>query len=137
LHSRVPQACSTGLLLRGSRAVLFQANYSASGAVGSKRRPEVQRQYLCIWLNEWCELLAYRRLDTGEERAFCRLWSASRAFYLLYRIGIVAVGHVSTCMTHWVPEASTAPLWQLEFRGFGAVRRPSRPTGARNQHNYF
>jgi len=63
-------------------------------------------------------LLAYRRLDTGEERAFCRLWSASRAFYLLYRIEIVAVGHVSACMTHWVPEASTAPLWQLEFRGF-------------------
>jgi len=47
-----------------------------------------------------------RRLDTGEERAFCRLWSASRAFYLLYRIEIVAVGHVSACVTHWVPEGS-------------------------------
>ena len=88
-------------------------------------------------------MLAYRRLDTREERAFCRLWSASRAFYLLYRIGIVAVGHVSACTTHWVLEASTAPLWQLESsgnwwnsgssRGFGAVRRPSGPTRARNQ----
>jgi len=48
LHSRVPQACNTGLLLRGSRAVLFQANYSASGAIGSKRRPKVQRQCLYI-----------------------------------------------------------------------------------------
>ena len=48
LHSRVLQACSTGLLLRGSRAVLFQTDYSASSAVGSKRRPEVQRQCLCI-----------------------------------------------------------------------------------------
>ena len=117
MHSRVLQACSTGLLLRGSRAVLFQANYSARSNVGSKRRPEVQRQCLCIWLNEWCKLLAYRRLHTGEERAFCKLWSASRAFYLLYRIGIVAVGHVSACTTHWVLEASTAPLWQLESSG--------------------
>jgi len=61
--------------------------------------------------------LLSRRLDTGEERAFYRLWSASRAFYLLYRIGIVAVGHVSASMTHWVPEAFTAPLWQLESSG--------------------
>jgi len=63
-------------------------------------------------------LIAYfKRLNTGEERAFCRLWSASKAFYLLYRIRIVAVGHVSACMTPWVPEASTAELWQLESSG--------------------
>ena len=66
----------------------------------------------------------------------------------------MAVGHVSACVTHWVPEVSTAPLWQLESsgnwwnlggktplipggsRGFGAVRRPSRPTGARNQQQF-
>jgi len=67
----------------------------------------------------------------------------------------VAVGHVSACVTHWVPKASTAPLWQLESsgnwwnlggetplipggsRGFGAVRRPSGPAGARNQQDCY
>jgi len=61
--------------------------------------------------------LLSRGLDTGEERAFCRLWLASKAFYLLYRIRIVAVGYVSAYVTHWVLEASTALLWQLESSG--------------------
>jgi len=42
LNFRNPQACSTGLWLRGRIAVLVQAGYSAVGTVGSKQRPVLQ-----------------------------------------------------------------------------------------------
>jgi len=49
----------------------------------------------------------------------------------------VAVGHVSACVTHWWNLGGETPLIPGGSRGFGAVRRPSGPTGARNQQVYF